>query len=137
MVEVERSSNEIDFYLPKLRNINRMLVLSKVGTRTEGKPDVISNKKKLTWWIWGNYEKKNIEDLEKHLRSTGKQREWIICNRRKGPSNGSARSNRPFRFDNKISFSKTGTNWRSRCVHSRLYRYSWYNINKYGDKIIR
>ena len=48
MVEVERSSNEIDFYLPKLRNINRMLVLSKVGTRTEGKPDVISNKKKLT-----------------------------------------------------------------------------------------
>lgn len=47
MVEVERSSNEIDFYLPKLSKINRMLVLSKVGISIEGKPDVISNKKKL------------------------------------------------------------------------------------------
>ena len=63
--------DQIDIYLPKLSNTNRMLVLSKVGISTEGKTDVTSKRcdgfKNM---------KKNIEDLEKkHLRSTGKHRE--------------------------------------------------------------
>ena len=47
--------DQIDIYLPKLSNTNRMLVLSKVGISTEGKTDVISKKMR---WIQ-KYEKKD------------------------------------------------------------------------------
>lgn len=67
MDEEDRLSKQINIYLPKSSNINWV----KSSISTEGKPDVISNKRKLRQWIQQYYEKKTIKDLEKlHLRST-------------------------------------------------------------------
>ena len=63
MEEVECLSNQTDIFLPQLSNTNLILVISTVGKSTEGKPDIISNKRKL---MQKYYKEEMIEDLDKN-----------------------------------------------------------------------
>ena len=66
MEALENLSNDIDAYLHK-RNKNQLIsVLTQLGINTEGKADVICNKRKLMRWIQKGYED-IIEDGERDL----------------------------------------------------------------------
>ena len=55
MEALENLSNKIDTCLPKLNKSHLISVLTQLGISTEGKPDVICNKRKLMRWIQKGY----------------------------------------------------------------------------------
>ena len=61
-------------YLPKLNKNQLISVLMQLGINTEGKPDVICNKRKLMQWIQKGYEdimgdeEGDLEGKVKHLQ---------------------------------------------------------------------
>ena len=55
----------IDTYLPKLNKNQLISVLTQLSINTEGKPDVICNKRKPVQWIQKGYE--DIMREVKHL----------------------------------------------------------------------
>ena len=64
-------SNDINTYLPKLNKNQLILVLTQLGINTEGKPDVICNKRNLMRWIQKGYE--DMGDKERDLEGKFKQ----------------------------------------------------------------
>ena len=53
---MENLSNDIDTHLPKLNKSQLISILTLFGINTEGKPNVICNKRKLMRWIQKGYE---------------------------------------------------------------------------------
>ena len=74
MKALENSSNDIDTYLPKLNKNQLISVLTQLAINTEGKPDVICNKRKVMRWIQKSYEnimgeeKRDLEGKVKRLQ---------------------------------------------------------------------
>ena len=73
MEALENLPNDIDIYLPKLNKNQLISVLTQLAINTEGKPDVICNKRKLIRWIQKGYEdimgdeERDLEVKVKHL----------------------------------------------------------------------
>ena len=51
MGDLEKLSFKIDSCLPRLGTAELILTLTQLGINTEGKPDIISSKRKLIRWI--------------------------------------------------------------------------------------
>ena len=74
MEAFENLSNEIDTCLPRLNKSHLISVLTQLGISTEGKPDVIFNKRKLMRGIQKGYkdimgdEGRDLEGKVKHLQ---------------------------------------------------------------------
>ena len=64
MEDLETLSLKIDSCLPKLGTAELILMLTQFGINTEGKPDILSNKRKLIRWIQKAYEDL-MEDVDK------------------------------------------------------------------------
>ena len=70
---LENLSNNIDTHLPKLNKSQLISILTLFGISTEGKPNVICNKRKLMRWIQKGYEdimrgeERDLEAKVKHL----------------------------------------------------------------------
>ena len=64
MEDLEKLSFKIDSCLPKLGTAELILALTQLGINTEGKPDIVSNKRKLIRWIEKAYEDL-MEDVDK------------------------------------------------------------------------
>ena len=60
MKDLENISLKIDSYLPKPENPELVLTLAQLGLNTEGKPDIVSNKRKLIRWM----QKENEDIME-------------------------------------------------------------------------
>ena len=60
MKDLENISPKIDSYLPKPETAELVLTLAQLGLNTEGKPDIVSNKRKLIRWI----QKYIVEDVD-------------------------------------------------------------------------
>ena len=60
MKDLENISPKIDSYLPKPETAELVLMLTQLGLNTEGKPDIVSNKRKLIRWM----QKENEDIME-------------------------------------------------------------------------
>ena len=60
MKDLENISLKINSYLPKPETAELVLTLAQLGLNTEGKPDIVSNKRKLIRWM----QKENEDIME-------------------------------------------------------------------------
>ena len=60
MKDLENISLKINSYLPKPETAELALTLAQLGLNTEGKPDIVSNKRKLIRWM----QKENEDIME-------------------------------------------------------------------------
>ena len=66
MEDLEKLLLKIDICSPKLGTAEFILTLTQLGINTGGKPDIISNKRKLIKWTQKAYEYL-MEDVSKEL----------------------------------------------------------------------
>ena len=60
MKDLENISLKINSYLPKPETAELVLTLAQLGLNIEGKPDIVSNKRKLIRWM----QKENEDIME-------------------------------------------------------------------------
>ena len=89
MKDLEKLSLKIDSCFPKLGTAEFILTLAQLGINTEGKPDIISSKRKLIRWIQKAYEHL-MEDVDKQPeeRKTAFQNLPVFVENFKGHDNG-------------------------------------------------
>ena len=66
MGDLKKLSLKIDSYFPKLGTAELILTLAQFGINIEGKPEIVSNKRKLIRWIHKANED-IMEDVGKEL----------------------------------------------------------------------